>query len=94
MREAYDVIVVDAGHAWFPMETLAEAVRWVLVLLVEKRPAIGVPVRCAEGRYRYVGSCRVYISRSKVSIYHYKKIQIRCAGQKQLSHIRKSGKKR
>lgn len=48
MKEAYDVIVVGAGPAG-SMAARAAAVRGVSVLLVEKRPAIGAPVRCAEG---------------------------------------------
>jgi len=48
MKEAYDVVVVGAGPAG-SMAAHAAAVRGASVLLVEKRPAIGVPVRCAEG---------------------------------------------
>lgn len=48
MKEAYDVVVVGAGPAG-SLAAHAAAARGVSVLLVEKRPAIGVPVRCAEG---------------------------------------------
>ncbi|MCZ0860339.1 NAD(P)/FAD-dependent oxidoreductase [Methanocorpusculum sp. MG] len=48
MKEAYDVIVVGAGPAG-SMAAHAAAARGASVLLVEKRPAIGAPVRCAEG---------------------------------------------
>lgn len=48
MRDAYDVIVIGAGPAG-SMAAHAAASRGASVLLVEKRPAIGAPVRCAEG---------------------------------------------
>ena len=48
MKEAYDVVVVGAGPAG-SMAAQAAAVRGSSVLLVEKRPAVGAPVRCAEG---------------------------------------------
>ena len=48
MRDAYDVIVIGAGPAG-SMAAHAAALRGASVLLVEKRPAIGAPVRCAEG---------------------------------------------
>lgn len=48
MKEAYDVVVVGAGPAG-SMAARAAAERGASVLLVEKRPAIGAPVRCAEG---------------------------------------------
>ncbi len=48
MKDAYDVVVVGAGPAG-AMAAQEAAVRGASVLLVEKRPAVGVPVRCAEG---------------------------------------------
>ena len=48
MRDAYDVIVIGAGPAG-SMAAHAATLRGASVLLVEKRPAIGAPVRCAEG---------------------------------------------
>ena len=48
MRGAFDVIVIGAGPAG-SMAAHAAALRGAFVLLVEKRPAIGAPVRCAEG---------------------------------------------
>ena len=48
MRAANDVIVIGAGPAG-SMAAHAAALRGASVLLVEKRPAIGAPVRCAEG---------------------------------------------
>ena len=48
MIDAYDVIVIGAGPAG-SMAAHAAALRGASVLLVEKRPAIGAPVRCAEG---------------------------------------------
>ena len=48
MRDTYDVIVIGAGPAG-SMAAHAAALCGASVLLVEKRPAIGAPVRCAEG---------------------------------------------
>ena len=48
MRDEYDVSVIGAGTAG-SMAAHAAALRGASVLLVEKRPAIGAPVRCAEG---------------------------------------------
>ncbi len=48
MKDSYDVLVVGGGPGGaVAAKTAAEA--GLSVLLVEKRPAIGVPVRCAEG---------------------------------------------
>ncbi len=48
MKEAYDVLIVGGGPGGaIAAKTAAEA--GLSVLLVEKRPAIGVPIRCAEG---------------------------------------------
>lgn len=48
MKDAYDVLVIGGGPAG-AMAAKAAAEAGLSVLLVEKRPAIGVPVRCAEG---------------------------------------------
>ncbi|MDU9375975.1 hypothetical protein McpSp1_05590 [Methanocorpusculaceae archaeon Sp1] len=48
MNDAYDVVVVGAGPAG-AMAAKEAAARGASVLLVEKRPAVGSPVRCAEG---------------------------------------------
>ncbi|MDV0442833.1 NAD(P)/FAD-dependent oxidoreductase [Methanorbis rubei] len=48
MKDAYDVVVVGAGPAG-AMAAREAAVCGASVLLVEKRPAVGAPVRCAEG---------------------------------------------
>lgn len=48
MKDSYDVLVVGGGPGGaIAAKTAAEA--GLSVLLIEKRPAIGVPVRCAEG---------------------------------------------
>ena len=48
MKTSYDVMVVGGGPAGaMAAKTAAEA--GLSVLLVEKRPAVGAPVRCAEG---------------------------------------------
>ncbi len=48
MRSAYDLLVIGGGPAGaIAARTAAKAGH--SVLLVEKRPAIGAPVRCAEG---------------------------------------------
>ena len=48
MKREYDVLVVGGGPAGaFAAKTFAE--KGYTVLLTEKRPAIGAPVRCAEG---------------------------------------------
>ena len=48
MKEAYDVLVVGGGPGGaLAAKTAAE--KGLSVLLIEKRPAIGAPVRCAEG---------------------------------------------
>lgn len=48
MKEQYDVLVVGGGLGGaLAAKTVAEA--GLSVLMVEKRPAIGAPVRCAEG---------------------------------------------
>ncbi|MDO5844469.1 MAG: NAD(P)/FAD-dependent oxidoreductase [Methanocorpusculum sp.] len=48
MKDSYDVLVIGGGPAGATAaKTAAEA--GLSVLLIEKRPAIGVPVRCAEG---------------------------------------------
>ena len=48
MKEAYDVLVVGGGPGG-ALAAKAAAEAGLSVLLVEKRPAIGAPVRCAEG---------------------------------------------
>lgn len=48
MKEAYDVLVVGGGPGG-ALAAKAAAEQGLSVLLVEKRPAIGAPVRCAEG---------------------------------------------
>lgn len=48
MKREYDVLVVGAGPAGaYAAKTFAE--KGLSVLMTEKRPAIGAPVRCAEG---------------------------------------------
>ena len=48
MKGKYDIIVVGGGPAGaIAAKTAAE--KGLTVLIVEKRPAIGAPVRCAEG---------------------------------------------
>lgn len=48
MKENYDVLIIGGGPGGaIAAKTAADA--GLSVLLVEKRPAIGVPVRCAEG---------------------------------------------
>ena len=48
MKDNYDILVVGAGPAGsLAAKTAAQA--GCSVLLIEKRPAIGSPVRCAEG---------------------------------------------
>jgi digeranylgeranylglycerophospholipid reductase len=48
MKETYDVLVVGGGPGG-ALAAKATAEAGLSVLLVEKRPAIGTPVRCAEG---------------------------------------------
>ncbi|WNY28713.1 Thiamine thiazole synthase [Methanimicrococcus stummii] len=48
MKNEYDVIVIGAGPAG-SIAAKTAAIRGCSVLLIEKRPEIGVPVRCAEG---------------------------------------------
>ena len=48
MKEAYDVLVVGGGPGG-AIAAKAAAEAGLSVLLIEKRPAIGAPVRCAEG---------------------------------------------
>ena len=48
MREAYDVVVVGGGPAGCTAARVA-AEGGASVLVVERDPDIGVPVRCAEG---------------------------------------------
>ena len=48
MKLSYDLLVIGGGPAGaIAARTAAQA--GLSVLLVEKRPAIGAPVRCAEG---------------------------------------------
>src|SRR5512137_542375 len=48
MKNKYDVLVIGGGPAGaLAARTAAE--RGLSACLVEKRPAIGAPVRCAEG---------------------------------------------
>ncbi len=48
MKQEYDMLVVGGGPAGaYAAKTAAE--KGLSVLMVEKRPAIGAPVRCAEG---------------------------------------------
>ena len=48
MKESYDCLVIGGGPGGaLAAKTAAE--KGLSVLLIEKRPAIGVPVRCAEG---------------------------------------------
>jgi len=48
MKNNYDVLVVGGGPAGaLAARTAVE--KGLSALLVEKRPAIGAPVRCAEG---------------------------------------------
>ncbi len=48
MNPSYDILIVGGGPAGaVAAKTAAQA--GLSVLLIEKRPAIGVPVRCAEG---------------------------------------------
>ncbi|MDD1728005.1 MAG: NAD(P)/FAD-dependent oxidoreductase [Methanospirillum sp.] len=48
MKSTYDMLVIGAGPAGaFAAKTAAE--KGLSVLMVEKRPAPGAPVRCAEG---------------------------------------------
>ncbi len=48
MKQKYDMLIVGGGPAGaFAAKTAAE--KGLSVLMVEKRPAIGAPVRCAEG---------------------------------------------
>ncbi len=48
MKTTYDMLVIGGGPAG-AMAAKSAAEKGYSVLLVEKRPAIGVPVRCAEG---------------------------------------------
>ena len=48
MRDSYDVLVVGGGPAGCTAARVA-AENGVSVLVVEKDPDIGTPVRCAEG---------------------------------------------
>ncbi len=52
-EEAYDVVVVGAGPAG-SMTAKTAAERGLDVLLIERNPVIGVPVKCAEGVSREV----------------------------------------
>ncbi len=48
MKDSYDILVIGGGPGGaVAARTAAEA--GLSVLLVEKRPAIGIPVRCSEG---------------------------------------------
>jgi digeranylgeranylglycerophospholipid reductase len=51
MKDRYDVLVVGAGPAG-SLAAKAAADAGCSVLLTEKRPAIGSPVRCAEGIFK------------------------------------------
>ncbi|NTW92807.1 MAG: FAD-dependent oxidoreductase, partial [Methanoregulaceae archaeon] len=48
MRETYDFLVIGGGPGGAIAARTAASAGYS-VLLVEKRPAIGAPVRCAEG---------------------------------------------
>ncbi|MDD1675874.1 MAG: FAD-dependent oxidoreductase, partial [Methanomicrobiales archaeon] len=48
MKSAYDVLVIGGGPGG-AMAARCVAERGLSVCMVEKRPAIGTPVRCAEG---------------------------------------------
>ncbi|MCJ7794516.1 MAG: FAD-dependent oxidoreductase, partial [Methanoregulaceae archaeon] len=48
MKKRYDLLVIGGGPAG-AIAARTAAKKGLSVCLVEKRPAIGAPVRCAEG---------------------------------------------